>query len=673
MKPIGIIPSNRLWWLLTLAFAIQRAAASPSATDPTLQVSLTRVLTGVSPTNQGVVLSWNAVNGVPYQIQTTTSLSSWTNLGPTLTGSGSVLSSTNSIFGHSRGFFRVQRVFPAAPGTATFDPATGLLTIVCDALHTNINVANDGTGVVVINSNAGAIPITGGPATTANTALIQILGSPGDDQISLNNGLPPAHVFGAGGNDTLTGGDSSDIIVGGPGADTIHGGRGNDLIYVDGNDTVIWNPGDGSDTIEGTGTNNTLVFNGSNIAEKIELSANGNRVRFTRDIAAVTMDLSGVQTIDINTLGGADNVIVDDLTGTDTTLVNVDLAGVLGTTNGDGAADMVTLAGTAGSDTFNISADGTVLEATGTAVGALVRVLNAEPANDRIVINGVGNDLVNVNGTDGPDTMQVIASGSNALAFASASSAAVQVSGAVTLSINGLGGPDTITAGNGLAATGIQLILDGGEGDDNITGGDGNDIIYGGPGNDTVHGGRGNDMIFLGLGDDIVIWNPGDGSDTIEGQGGNDTLVFNGSNAAENIELSANGSRLRFTRDIAAITLDVNGVKTVNIQALGSADNLTVDNLAGTGVTQVNIDLAGSGGGGDGAADTVTVDGTDSPDTINLTASGGSVVVSGLAAQVQILNPEVADDTVVLNGLGGTDSFNVGPGVTALIGVILNQ
>ncbi len=98
-----------------------------------------------------------------------------------------------------------------------------------------------------------------------------------------------------------------------------------------------------------------------------------------------------------------------------------------------------------------------------------------------------------------------------------------------------------------------------------------------------------------------------------------------------------------------------------------------VNSLAGTSVTQVNIDLAAADGGGDAAADTVTVNGTESPDTISITASGGVVGITGLAAQVRIAHPELANDTLVVNGLGGIDSFSIGPGVTTLIGVILNQ
>ena len=60
-----------------------------------------------------------------------------------------------------------------------------------------------------------------------------------------------------------------------------------------------------------------LDFNGANIAENIDISANGGRVRFTRDVANVTMDLNDVELIKFKALGGADNIVINDLTGTD--------------------------------------------------------------------------------------------------------------------------------------------------------------------------------------------------------------------------------------------------------------------------------------------------------------------------------------------------------------------
>jgi Ca2+-binding RTX toxin-like protein len=617
-----------------------------------------------------MVLSWPTFLGVPYQVEASSGLNDWTNISPVIIGTGATLLLTNSL-SQSLRFFRVKRLFPAAPGTAVFQPATGLLTIVADNSNNVINVENDGTGNIVVNG--GAIPVNGGPATVANTVLIQVLGSPGDDQITVGNSLPSAHLFGAEGNDTLIGGSGSDLLVGGPGSDILIGGPGSDLIYPDGGDTVIWNPGSGSDVIQGSGTNNTLILNASNIGENITLSPNGSRLRLTRDVAAVVLDVGGIQTVNINALGGADNLVVNNLAGTAVAQVNIDLAGVLGTTNGDAQPDTVTINGTPGADTFNVAANGAAVEVAGP--GALVRVVNGELANDRIVITGVGGDLVNVNGTDGPDSMQVTPSpvAGYARVTASGFTVPIDVNGALTLSVNGLGGSDLVTAGNGLAALGIPLILNGGDGDDTIQGSDAGETIIGGPGNDVVNGGRGSDVILLGDGDDTFTWNPGDGSDTVEGGAGNNTLVFNGSNVAEHIELSANGSRLRLTRDVANVVMDANDFQTVNVQALGGADNVTIDPLDGTGVTQVNVDLAGSGGVGDGAADTVTINATAVPGVIDITAVGGVVQINGLAAQVQIAHPELTLDTLVVNALGTGDTITVDRNATALMNVVVNQ
>ena len=76
-------------------------------------------------------------------------------------------------------------------------------------------------------------------------------------------------------------------------------------------------------------------------------------------------------------------------------------------------------------------------------------------------------------------------------------------------------------------------------------------MLLGGPGNDILNGGTGTDTMFGGDGDDQFVWNPGDGSDVIEGDAGKDTMLFNGANVAETVDLSANGQRLRFFRNVS--------------------------------------------------------------------------------------------------------------------------
>ena len=65
----------------------------------------------------------------------------------------------------------------------------------------------------------------------------------------------------------------------------------------------------------------------------------------------------GVEQVDFNALGGADLVTVNDLTGTDVSDVNIDLAGTLGGGNGDGQPDQVVINATNGDDTINVSGD----------------------------------------------------------------------------------------------------------------------------------------------------------------------------------------------------------------------------------------------------------------------------------------------------------------------------
>src|SRR5436190_1308038 len=102
----------------------------------------------------------------------------------------------------------------------------------------------------------------------------------GDDVITAGNGLATLihlTIDGGDGNDTIIGSHGRERVVDGDGNDVVTGGRGNDKVFGGiGDDTFVWNPGDGSDTVEGQDGTDTMLFNGANIAEKIDITANGS-------------------------------------------------------------------------------------------------------------------------------------------------------------------------------------------------------------------------------------------------------------------------------------------------------------------------------------------------------------------------------------------------------------
>src|SRR5262249_53987962 len=150
----------------------------------------------------------------------------------------------------------------------------------------------------------------------------------------------------------------------------------------------------------------------------------------------------------------------------------------------------------------------------------------------------------------------------------------------------------------------------------------------GGDGNDLILGGKGTDVALMGAGDDTFVWNPGDGSDTIDGQGGHDTMRFNGNDLGENIDISADGEHVRFVRDLASVTMDLSGVEQIDFNAKGGADTITINDLSGTDVTQINLNLAGGGG------KSVVVKGTAGDDVVVVSGDSSGISVVGLAAQV---------------------------------------
>jgi Ca2+-binding RTX toxin-like protein len=491
---------------------------------------------------------------------------------------------------------------------------------------TDLNEGGAGDDTVTVNGGGGAEVFT----TTANGLRVRfdrldpapfaidigtsenlvLNANGGDDRFSATGNLAALikiTVDGGAGGDTILGSNGIDLLRGGDGNDFVDGQQGNDVGFLGAGDDVFqWDPGDGNDTVEGQANTDTMLFNGSAGTEIFEASANGGRVRFTRNLGNIVMDLDDVEVIDLNALGSTDTTIVNDLSGTDVVEINSDLAGTIGGTAGDGQADVVIVNGTNGDDVVDIVGAGSSASVLG--LPARVNITNSEGANDSLVVNA-------------------------------------------------LGGDDDVTATT-LPAGVIKLTVDGGAGEDSLLGSQGADVFLGGAGNEFIFGDNGNDLALMGAGDDVFQWNPGDGNDTLEGQEGTDEMLFFGANIAENIDVVANGGRVLFIRDIASVTMDLDDVEGIDFRALGGADNVVVGDLSGTDLTQAGLDLRGPNGGGDGAADSITVNGTNGDDVFGAAGDAGGVNVFGLQTAVNVFFPEQANDRLTLNALGGDDSVN---------------
>src|SRR5262249_37940397 len=128
-------------------------------------------------------------------------------------------------------------------------------------------------------------------------------------------------------------------------------------------------------------------------------------------------------------------------------------------------------------------------------------------------------------------------------------------------------------------------------------------------------------------------------------------MQFNGANLDESFEVSANGGHVRFTRDVGNIVMDLHGVEGIDLTAKGGADKLTVNDLSGTDLVEVNVDL----GGADGAAGAVVVKGTNGADVVQVAGDASGVSVLGLHTRINVTGAEAANDQLTINALDGAD------------------
>ena len=336
------------------------------------------------------------------------------------------------------------------------------------------------------------------------------------------------------------------------GNDTVQGADGNDRAFLGaGDDRFIWNPGDDNDTVEGEEGTDTLEFNGANAPEIINIQPKPGaeeRSFFLRDVANVIMDMDRVERIEFNARGGVDQINVHDMTGTDVSLVDLDLSLITGSGAGDTLVDRVKVDGTDGRDLITVRTLGDTTVVGGLA--ARVEITGADAGQDVLEIRaGAGNDRISAAQlTD--DGMKLVVSGGN---------------------------------GNDL--------IRGGQGRDNLSGGNGNDQISGDLGNDVISGGNGRDQIFGGRGNDELTGNSGRDLFIFAGQNGTDTIT-DFRNGVDTIQIRGYGSALNSFADLAGDIVQVGADVRINLGAnVNGAGKIIIENFTVAQLSAADFDF----------------------------------------------------------------------------------
>ncbi len=462
-------------------------------------------------------------------------------------------------------------IFNAGAGLDTINGGDGF-----DIFLVNANGANNTIAV-----SQTAVTVDGNTETLAvsNLELFQVNSLGGNDTVTVTLTSVAGNIDAGSGNDivngsaataalTIFGGDGEDTLTGGSVADEIHGGSGNDLItglggidfeYGDagndtfgpgdagadflfgseGADTFNWQPGDGSDSIQGgDDQGDVLNFLGSAAADAFLLSSSPtNPSHLNVKLGAATVDTAGVDQVIISALAGADSVTVLDLTKTEVKSLNIDLGAA-------GEADAVTLNGRVTGDDIGVDAP-------------VVGTLN---------VQGLSYD-VNITSTVALED---------------------------TLTINGNAGDDTIKA-NVLVENSVIIVFNGNAGDDylsadaTLNGGDGNDILIGGAGPDTLIGGDGNDLLTGNGG--IDSFDGGAGYDTVvETRNANFTLTDTTLNiGAEGTDTLTSMENANLTGGQGANTFFI-GAFTGDTTVTGAGGSDTVDFSTATEAIHIDLD-----------------------------------------------------------------------------------
>ncbi|MCR4378460.1 MAG: cadherin-like domain-containing protein [Rhodospirillales bacterium] len=331
-----------------------------------------------------------------------------------------------------------------------------------------------------------------GGLSTATATLQSILPANlilGTDKNDKLKGDKKANIIdGKAGDDKISAKDAGDILVGGAGNDELEGGKGNDVFLVSGKNSGFdeFEGGKGFDRIIGSIGDDIIgmrEFEDENSVEEIDGGLGLNVIQGTAKDDE--LDFSNTVLKNINAIdGGAGD---DEITGSaaaDTIFGGDGADNIEGGAGNDvisGGAGDDELEGGAGDDTFLVSGQNDGFDEYKGGSGF-----------DQI-IGSAGDDVIGLKEFEDDNSVELIDGGTGYNV------------------IQGSSKSDELDFSHTVLSH-IDLI-DGGDGNDEITGSAGRDIISGGQGNDRINGGAGTDTaVFTGNLDDYKVMQRRDGA-----------------------------------------------------------------------------------------------------------------------------------------------------------------
>jgi Ca2+-binding RTX toxin-like protein len=255
-------------------------------------------------------------------------------------------------------------------------------------------------------------------------------------------------------------------------------------------------------------------------------------------------------------------------------------------------------------------------------------IWNPGDGNDT-VLGGRGADTLGFNGADAVESFTISGNDDDDVElFRDVGDILMKLNQVEAIELNALGENDLIDA-SALHASDVDLI---------------------------VNGGTGDDRAILGAGDDDFIWNPGEGSDFVDGRDGTDTLVFNGADVPEVFTVSDSEEGVQLLRDVGNIQMDLENVERVEVNGLGDDDVIDASDVTkpvelsadgGDGADQVT-------GGSDndvlaGGTGTDVLDGGQGDDLLTGGADADKFQFTGMAFGDDIIVDWAGEDMLALN------------------------